>query len=479
MNAVLNRTIYGALAAVMLSATAPTTSRAQPVPTPRHMEPYLLDTGVHQGTQEEATLGFSEVVRIPGVPWMRLHISEYNLGVGSYITVTSLLDGERQRLDAKALDRWSDATAGFNGDAVTVELHVAPGDEDIFVRVAEVTVGEWIGDDSDVDVEAVVSLCDGDDDRVASTDARVGRVRPVGCTAWLVSNGSVLTAGHCVDVDPDDLPGAPCGPILPDGVLDLTGRVEFNVPASFSDGTLRNSAVEDQFPIDLTSVVWDFTGCSPTQPRVLGRDWAVFEVFPNDAGELAHERQGFFRMTRESPAVLALARITGYGQDNVPGGTTGGFNAQNQTEQTDTGAYNGENSSGARRWHRYRADTMGGNSGGPIIWNSNGLTIGIHTNGGCNATGGSNSGTSFEHNPLENALQGFKGPNTVYVDQGMLTLATADGTIFRPYPTVTQAIGVVLSGGIVSVVTGSYNETMTLDTRMTIQAPVGPVVIGR
>ncbi len=48
----------------------------------------------------------------------------------------------------------------------------------------------------------------------------------------MISNGRFLTAGHCVDFDPDQ-----GGPLLPDGILDLSGVVEFNVPASLPNGT--------------------------------------------------------------------------------------------------------------------------------------------------------------------------------------------------------------------------------------------------
>src|SRR5262245_18086901 len=48
------------------------------------------------------------------------------------------------------------------------------------------------------------SICN-DDDRVASNDSRVGRLTTTTaagvstCTAWLIPNGAVLTAGHCVN----------------------------------------------------------------------------------------------------------------------------------------------------------------------------------------------------------------------------------------------------------------------------------------
>jgi hypothetical protein len=60
-----------------------------------------------------------------------------------------------------------------------------------------------------------------------------------------------------------------------------------------------------------------------------------------------------------------------------------------------------------------------------------------------------------------------------------------DGTVFRPYNTVTEAITGVLNGGIISIVAGSYTEasgntfTAGADGKsMTIVAPVGTVTIG-
>ena len=41
-----------------------------------------------------------------------------------------------------------------------------------------------------------------------------------------------------------------------------------------------------------------------------------------------------------------------------------------------------------------------------------------------------------------------------------------------------EAVNEVSTGGIVSIVTGFYNETMTISKAMTITAPVGMVTIG-
>ena len=441
-------------------------SSALPQLPPAHSEEFRLYSGLHDGLEVGELLAFQGVIEIPGATWLRVIIAESNLGKKSYITLTSVEDGSRQYHDAGTLSQWRNMSAFFNGDSVVVKLYVAPGERGIFFRVDKVVVGEE--DDRELGLK---SICGDTDDRVASTDSRVGRLFKGGCTAFLVSNGAVLTAGHCTDFDPDQ-----DGPLLPDGVLDLWGVVEFNVPDSDPDGDSNWANADDQYAIDTGNVTWNFDGSG----QGLGKDWSVFAVFPNTNNQdRAHVTRGFFRMTREKPSVDSTIRVTGYGVDDDPPGSMGGRNAQNFTEQTHTGDYKGEESSGDDIWHKYRVDTMGANSGSPITWNSENVTIGIHTNAGCSSTGGSNKGTSFEHNPLENTLQDFPGPNTSYVDKGMPNLATGDGTVFRPFDTVVEGVGDVAVNGTLSIVAGSYDETMTISKTMTIVAPVGSAIIGQ
>jgi V8-like Glu-specific endopeptidase len=436
-----------------------------------------MDSGVHQGAESGTITVFRETIQFPGAPWLKLHFSDYNLGKRSFITVTSLEDGGQQRLDTTSISQWHANSAFFNGDAVSIELHVAARESDIFFRIKEVTVGEWL-DEPDADY-SIESIC-GTDNRTPSTEARVARLTFVSaagnpgtaCTAWLISNGALLTAGHCVDFDPDQ-----SGPLLPDGVLDLDGNdvIEFGVPNSLNTGTLVFADPDDQYAINLTSVTWNYDG----EGQGLGKDWAVFAVFPNaNTGNLPHEVQGFYRMTNGNPSTSSTIRITGHGTDSTPTQT------RNQIQQTHSGPWVSENSSGADRWHRYQVDTTGGNSGSPIIWTNNGFTIGIHTNAGCAADGtGANSGTSFEHNALETAVDNFPGNNTVYADLSRFG-ALENGTIFHPYDTVSEAVAAVASNGVVSIVAGSYTKaanTLTIGDdgkSMTIEAPVGSVIIG-
>jgi V8-like Glu-specific endopeptidase len=435
------------------------------------MEVYEVDSGVHDGIPGESMVAFQEVVRVPGAPWLRVYFSDYNLGQRSHLTITSLKDGSQQRLDARTLPQWGNGSAYFNGEAVTVELHVAPGERGIFFRMEKIKVGDWVDlAEEDLGLE---SIC-GTDNRTVSTDGRVARLTFVtaagnplnACTAWPTTNGTFLTAGHCVDFDPDL-----SGPLLPDGVLDLDANdvIEFDVPNSLANGTLVFANSNDQYAINLNSVVWNFDG----EGQGFGKDWAVFALFANpNTGLTRHQAQGFFRITNGNPAASNTIRITGYGTDSTPNLT------RNQIQQTNSGPYQGESSSGQDIWHRYRVDTTVGNSGSPIIWNSQNLTVGIHTNAGCTSTGGENRGTSFEHNALENALQNFPGNNSVYVDKGMPVLASENGTIFRPFDTVAEGVSTVAAGGIVSIVEGTYNESMTIGKAMTLSAPVGTVTIG-
>jgi len=437
-------------------------------------QPYALDTGaqpVEQGISASGRI-FAQTIRVPGAQWLRLTFAEATLGPGSYIQITSLKDGGRQQLDAGSLELWGNTSAFFNGDAVTFELFAAPDDANARVRMENLWYGDRAllsalatSDLAPLGTDGVVSLC-GADNRVASTESRVGRLWGHvngSCTAWLISNGAVLTAGHCVDLDPDG-----GGPLLPDGVLNLSGVMEFNVPLSQANGNVNMAAPEDQFPIDLSSVTWRFDG----ENQGLGKDWAVFRINPNTTtGERAHVGRGFFRVTNGNPAASATMRITGFGSDT---GTA------NFTNQTDTGPYVGENSSGADIWHRYQVDTTGGNSGSPIIWTANGYTVGIHTNAGCNPDGsGANNGTSFEVDALETAMQNFPGAPTRYVDSvAPYPTGGETGFIFNPFNTVGEGVTAVPAGGRVSIVAGTYTEgAQTITKAVTLEAPVGSAVI--
>ncbi len=333
---------------------------AQPAAIPSKTVDYHWHSGSHSATGEvgraAVNVAYRDTISVSGSPWIQLRFSDVNLGQASYIQVTSLADGASQRLDANELQHWGNQSAYFNGDAVEIELYVASGDSDVGVAVNEVVAGEKAANTR--------SLCAADD-RISSTEPRVARIDPIGCTGWIAENGKILTAGHC-------LAGGNSNQIL-----------SFNPPQSLPDGTVQFPGPEDQYAIDQSSFQFNSGG--------VGNDWGIFQVFNNSVTGLQPiQAQGAFTVVRDlGPANI---RISGFGLDS---GTS------NQTNQTNVGPNAG--SSGTTM--RYITDTMGGNSGSPVIDNQTGRSVGIHTHGGCTSTGtDNNSGTSFFNTELWDAF---------------------------------------------------------------------------
>ena len=345
---------------------------------PPRTQACVVDTQRHTNTGTVTRLAFSTVLNAETNTGVRVHFREFNLGARSYVQLTSLKDQHVQKLDAANMTNWFATSAVFNGDRVLLELYVAPGESGIRAVVDYLVLPCDCGPPLPVRTPIAIETLCGPDNRVASTDNRIGRTSQR-CTAWLISNGAVLSAGHCV----------------PNGATFMV-----NIPPSGADGTLANSAPDDQFPIVPGSemFVWDQNGTPANAGDDI--DYVMFRLNPDNLGRRAPERLGFFRVTTAVPANGAVIRITGVCTDNTPPGSTGDLNAQNQTLQTSTGGFAGQQDlsmagTGRIIRHSYAVDTTGGNSGSPIIWEANGFTIGVHTAGGCSSDGsGANSGTS-------------------------------------------------------------------------------------
>jgi hypothetical protein len=495
-----------AISGVVAIVTAvPLSVRAMPHPTPYRIDPYVVHTGVHQGADSETLIAFRQTIHVPEAPWLRLHIADYNLGPSSFILIRSVKTGAEQNMTASALQNWHNNTAFFGGDVLEVELHVAPGQQNIFVQISEVWVGLPAGPDDpdfagDVPGDEPEDLCGGDS-RVASSDPRVGRLFGGGCTAWLAANGAFLTAGHCVDGDPDQ-----SGPQLPDGMIDagfLATVVEFNVPPSLPNGTPQPALPQDQYPVSGVYVAYQFAGSSGSFNSI-GADWAVFHVGPNANGVTPQQAQNaFFRVSGAAPSTVGQTmRVTGYGFDWTPNGSGGPgapccdfnsdftcdfvCNAQNVTEQTATGPATEFEDNGSTAWLRYEVDTTPATSGSPVIREANGEALGINTNSGCG--NGGNWGTTFDQNTLHDFLNDYiYAPEVVYADATSFCAAPffCAGTLFNPHDDVAAAVADVSNGGTIVIIPGNYTAangnvfTAGADgTAMTMVAPFGGVIIG-
>lgn len=416
------------------------------------------ESGIHINPGTETNLAWSVTLEVPDARWLRVEFGLTDLGDGSYIRVISEETLRSHRLNRTALAQWGNFCGALKGSRLTVELYVAPGDLSVHTTVTRLLAGL-----PPEPTLVAATLCDGDS-RVNTRDDRIGRMFGGGCTAWLVNNGAVLSAGHCVDGG-------------------LGNFFEVNVPLSDANGSVNPADPDDQFPMIGGSQVWELIGDS-------GRDWGIFNIGPNNnTGERAHVGRGFFRVTQLVPADGTTLRITGYGNDNTPLGTTGGNNNDHRTEQTSTGPFEGETTSGAQVTHSYRVDTEPANSGSPLIWRIGSVdySIGIHTDGGCASGGaGANAGTSFNQQNLATTLNSWPAGIVRYLDTASSTVEVT-GSIFRPYRNFNAAYSGTPNAGTLVLVAGAHPRTTLGNTgtwgsgqtkSITLRAPVGPVTIG-
>lgn len=321
-----------------------------------------------------AEVVFSREMVAPGAAWVRLNFDVADLpgriegGRGAWMFITAS-DGAVQALNAEHMAQWGFTSAYFNGDRVRIDLVAYPGEGSARVAVSRVVAGESAAGER--------TICGTSDDRVLSSDPRVARLMPLTCTGWLIAdaNRTMLSAGHCNVV---------------------AGTVaQFNVPLSLADGTPVFPAPQHQYVVDPTSVQFQSAG--------LGSDWAYFGCFPNsNTGLTAFQAQGqaFTLASAAAPQANATIRMTGNGLVSSPTPLT-----WNAVQKTGTGPY--ISLSGSAISHG--CDSTGGNSGGPIILESTGAAIGIHTSGSCNSSGGANFGTATQCAGLQAALASPRG----------------------------------------------------------------------
>ncbi len=398
-------TLAVVLASIWLGANA----HAQINHIPSQVASYDLDTGwvANVGTHKGVVGAFT--VHAPDAAWMRLEFSELTLGgdpgngSGSALRITSTKDGYYQIFNAVSAAQWNNTSAYFNGNTVVVELIAAPGTGQNRVAVDQATIGLEPSEDT---------IC-GNDDRILSYDPFAARALPIGCTAWIFNDGAGCfgTAGHCMS-------GA--------------SIIQFNVPLSNSNGSLNNPPPQDQYSTDNSS--------RQSVNGGIGNDWAYFGTFKNsNTGLTAQQAQGGNYNFILPPPFNSNhdIRITGYGVDSSP-------SSWNQVQQTNAGPWVQSTSA-----HKYQTDTMGGNSGSPVIHEPTGNVIGVHTHGGCGFSSGANSGTSSANSGWQAALGNPKGvcaapcgPPSVTFHNGSGVNPAALASITSPQANTVWQVGV-------------------------------------
>jgi V8-like Glu-specific endopeptidase len=372
-------TKQAAVALVLTSALA-----AQGVDPESTTHYFDIDSGyVQNNVTAPAAVGvpqvvWSTVVTVQDASWLRLEYEAVVLSGspdpgkdGSFLRLTSVRDGAVQTQHLRHVGEWQQTSAYFNGGSVLVELLAQPGTgNNRFLLKSAIAGPAFRGQDS---------ICGPNDDRTPSGDDRVGRLEPIGCTAWLIQdcNHCLLSAGHCV--------GGSSAQV-----------VEFNVPLSNNNGTVNHPPPSDQYAVDPASM-------QDNGGQGIGDDWAYFGCFDNSTtGLSAYAAQGNVAFDLIGPPSVGSQniRITGYGTTSSPISPT-----WNQAQKTHSGPYNAFSGTAIS----YVTDTTGGNSGSPVILDGTNNAIGIHTHAGCSLSGGANNGTGSNNAGLQAALANPQG----------------------------------------------------------------------
>jgi V8-like Glu-specific endopeptidase len=329
---------------------------AQEASYPTTRVPLASDSGYLANPAATARTVWAEDVPVAAA-WGQLRFLDWNLPAGSRVAIRSLARPDWiQWHDAHSLLDYDGHTCQLLGGTLRVELVAAPGSTQNRVRLAEALLLHVDG------VVEIDTICGSSDDRVLSSDPRSCRLNS-SCSAWLFSEYAVGTAGHCMS--------STSGQIL-----------HFNVPLSSGSGGTTPAHPNDQYALQNGTLLYLNGGT--------GNDWSASAAVRNSNTNLfPGQAQGSWYTVASPPSFAPgqVIRITGYGTGNG----TSGSPTWNQVQKTHTGSR--VDTTNANRM-LYATDTTGGNSGSPVIFESNGQVVGVHTHGGCTSTGGSNSGTN-------------------------------------------------------------------------------------
>ena len=195
------------------------------------------------------------------------------------------------------------------------------------------------------EVEQRSHLVIGVDERVPSFDSKIGRMQRSSkgsnyCTATLISDSCVISAGHCSIV---------------------ARSVHFNIP--FVEGIKGKAAKEDIY--QLSGKGTKYVNKGP------GRDWGVFKVKRNKITKLLPgEKYGYYQPIFSLPTPGQKIKITSYGHSETKYSTYQ-QSSEGTVHQT---TVDGEN----KHYMEHTVDTSSSSSGA-VLFDMNQRLVGIHT----------------------------------------------------------------------------------------------------
>lgn len=366
------------------------------------------------------TAAFVEVIDIdrPGAAAMQLRLRQVELG-GATLTVSSPSTGVSQPFDTQDLLEGNGQTlVFFDADMLRVQLAVprsvtVPPLSEIIgdvVTYATTKPAPWPDEMNSEVPEQQASTPDGTEEQQCGADTRelsqrdhVGRMFPAACTAFLLDDDILITAGHCFR--------------RREAGLQI---VEFNVGLSDPDtGALAQQDARHVYPVRPETMACG--DCSVATNHHHGRDWAVFKVgrnsvtglSPSDAQGVALQIPPSLELDGEQVRVAGVPvsdlEVIGFGEDSDP-------MRANRAQQAASGSFSkvAVDGSTSMRLDHF-VDTMPGNSGSPILASDpsageSRLVVGIHTGGKCSPLADrANSGTAATLPAFRQALSALRG----------------------------------------------------------------------
>ncbi|MEZ5963466.1 MAG: trypsin-like peptidase domain-containing protein [Planctomycetota bacterium] len=305
------------------------------------------DSGLLDNPDSRSRVVWSMTLAGKGDSWQRVELGACALPPGSMLVVGLADRSAVQHLDANSLRAYGSRSCFFDGGDLRLDLVAGPRTVGNRVVVVAVEHGLEL---------APQTLC-GSDDRVLSSDPRVGRTWPTRCTGFLILPDLGVTAGHCVNAN---------------------DVIEWNVPLSDPNGTPRQAAPRDQYPIQWVASRYAGSGSS--------NDWAVFRIGINsETGKLPNHDRGFTWFQLGSPSLVQpfdAVSITGYGEVAPPVDPR-----WNSVQKRHAGAVMQNLMQPPDPTVLFTAvDTSGGNSGSPVVLDRSGRVVAVHTNGFCDPT---------------------------------------------------------------------------------------------
>lgn len=446
---------------------------------------------VQQGQLKKVT-----EINYPNTTSLRLYFEETKLGKESYLLLESS-DGAQQKLDGEALKNWSNSSAYFNGGTVKISVYQSLGEPLVTFKLKEVKVNDGqIGQSTrqtqarKVTTKSATSSSAGEismeEMPYAAAIGRLTNGSRVGGAGWIAPNGAIVTSRQGYK-------------LISEG-FDI---IEFNVPLSNQDGSVNHPAPEDQYPLKVDEAI--FTSREVHVKRVYWSVWsshyllstlgfAVIEALPNSTGQKPGERQqAYFRIAQnpgESTVESTDINIDVFsytGLFDIYPASPYSYNfalqmrpsvllevkdhVQKYTPDLDEILiYNlyGQDI----HWE----DVDWSHTGGPVTYQNSNVAIGVNEE--VNWDLGPSIGNGFRHDNFRNSLNNFFTSNVVYVDADGLYDNGATGEVHKPYTQIADGIGQAADDAIVYIAKGSYNESVTINTPMTLKAPVGVVKIG-